>query len=114
MSIPETFTARRYPDRTRRAWDEIEVHRLALGAEATGQWVAIRLSDGGSDGRLYQTKIEATRFQLHESQCVYVCIPPFAHLTVGELHRFLAVCERIYSEGGRLEDSGTHVHVRMT
>lgn len=33
--------------------------------------VAIRLSDGGSDGVVYDNRLDAARFQLHEQQCYY-------------------------------------------
>lgn len=108
MSIPATF-GNVWPDRTRRAHDQLQLHYAAVGGECAGHWVAIRLSDGGSDGHLYASKVEATRFQLHEKQCAYICIPPFGEMTVGELHQYLALNEKIYDDGGRLEDEGTHI-----
>jgi hypothetical protein len=39
---------------------------------ARESWVAIRLSDGGSDGVLYPSKELAVSFQLHETQCAYL------------------------------------------
>jgi hypothetical protein len=98
------------PDRTRRAWDEVQVHVHALGADAGGHWVAIRLSDGGTDHIAYPSKVDATRHQLHERQCVYVCLPPFGYLSIMELHQFITLGERIYAAGGRLSDEGTHIH----
>ena len=65
-----------YSDAARRLSDTITMHVTALGFAAAGQWVAARLSDGGSDGRLYPDKATAVRFQLHEYQCAYVCITP--------------------------------------
>lgn len=99
-----------YPDRTRRAWDVLNTHRAAVPlAELGGWWVAIRLSDGTSDGNLYRSKPEAVRFQLHETQCAYLCIPPFGEMPIGELHGWLRVVESIYDGGGRLSDVDTHV-----
>lgn len=49
---------------------------VALGWEATKKWVAVRLSDGGSDGVLYDKRRDAIRHQLHEQQCAYICIHP--------------------------------------
>ena len=98
-----------FPDRTRRAYDQIMTHVHGLGEEAAGRWVAIRLSDGGSDGVLYDSKPDATRHQLHEKQCAYVCIPPFSVLHIKELHRFLELSDEIYAAGGRLSDVGAHV-----
>lgn len=100
-----------WPDRTRRAYDVINTHVLALGHDAAGQWVAIRMSDGGSDGQLYPAKFIAAKYQLHETQCCYVCIPPFGELKIGELHAFIQACERIYDGGGRLSDRDTHIHL---
>lgn len=104
-----------YPDRTRRAWDVLQTHVAAVPrGEIGGWWVAIRLSDGSSDGNLYRSKIEATRYQVHETQCAYVCIPPFGDIHIRELHEYLTLSERIYDQGGRLSDAGTHVHPSMT
>lgn len=98
-----------YPDRTRRAWDAINTHLIALGDEAAGKWVAIRLSDGTSDGHLYGSKEEATRFQLHEMQCAYICLHPFGDMQIKDIHRYLELNEKIYDAGGRLSDIGTHI-----
>lgn len=98
-----------YPDRTRRAWDVIQNHLIANGDGCAGQWVAIRLSDGGSDGSLYPSKRDATRFQLHEKQCAYICIHPFADMSIKDVHRYLEINEEVYNAGGRLSDEGTHV-----
>lgn len=98
-----------WPDRTRRAHDAITLHYLALGNEAAGHWVAIRLSDGGSDNNLYDSKAEATRAQLHERQCAYICLPPYGALSIKEVHRYLELNEMIYDQGGRLSDEGTHI-----
>lgn len=100
-------------DRTRRAYDVILTHVAAQGAESVaGRWVAIRLSDGGSDGTLYDSKKDATRFQLHEKQCAYICVPPFAAISAKELGEFLDVNEMIYNAGGRLSDVDTHINIR--
>lgn len=55
-------------------------------------WVAIKLSDGTSDGRVYEDRADAIRFQLHERQCMYLQvqrlpmpIPDAAHLL--KVHR---------------------------
>lgn len=101
--------AKVYPDRTRKAWDTIGAILADNGSDAEGHWVAIRLSDGSCDGRLYGSKEEATRFQLHEMQCAYVCIHPFADMSINDIHTYLELNEKIYNAGGRLSDVGTHV-----
>lgn len=99
-----------YPDRTRRAWDVLQTHVAAVPrAEIGGWWVAIRMSDGTSDGNLYRSKPEAARYQLHETQCCYICIPPFGDMNIKELHAFIEANQRVYDGGGRLSDEGTHI-----
>ena len=98
-----------WPDRTRRAYDAITLHYLGKGTDAGGHWVAIRLSDGGSDNVLYNSKADATRRQLHEKQCAYICLPPYGQMSIGEVHRYLELNEQIYDSGGRLSDEGTHI-----
>ena len=65
-----------YSDEARRASDIINLHLLADTQGNVGRWVAIRLSDGSSDGNVYDCKCDAKRFQLHEKQCTYVQIQP--------------------------------------
>lgn len=36
------------------------------------KFMAIRLSDGGSDGAIYDSKQDAVKHQVHEQQCYYV------------------------------------------
>lgn len=95
-------------DRTNRAYDNIMVHYL-VEDDPAGWWVAIRLSDGGSDHILYKSKAEAVRYQLHETQCAYICLPPVGQLTRKEVGEYLRVNDMIYAGGGRLSDVGTHI-----
>ena len=107
--IPDTFR-NVWPDRTRRAYDAINLHYQAnKGYEVAGHWVAIRLSDGSSDGVLYPSKMHAAHHQLHEKQCAYICLPPLMEMSMKEIHRYLQLNEQIYDAGGRLEDAGTHI-----
>lgn len=110
MTVPDTFK-NVWPDRTRRAYDQIRIHYDANpgSEEIAGHWVAIRLSDGGSDGNLYPSKMLAAHYQLHEKQCAYICIPPWQEMSIKEIHQFLAINEKIYDAGGRLEDEDTHI-----
>lgn len=60
-------------DAAKRAYDAV------LNTVAHNDWdtlthypyLAIRLSDGGSDGKLYATKQEAVKHQVHEQLCAY-------------------------------------------
>lgn len=65
--------AEQYSDAARRASDIVNLHVMAGGV---GQWAAIRLSDGGSDGAAYDSREQAIRHQLHPEFCTYVLVPP--------------------------------------
>lgn len=94
-----------FSDEARRACDAVNLHIEALGPAAAGRWVAIRLSDGGSDNVLYDTRPDAIRHQLHESLCCYVRIPPFGvRLTVMEAQSYLTLHRSMYDAGYRLQD----------
>lgn len=69
-------------------------------------WVAIRLSDGGSDGVMYDTKREAVRHQLHESTCAYFCFrtAPNGFSSKKDAAVFLAYHRAAYDAGFRLPD----------
>lgn len=91
-------------DAGKAASDAINMHVAALGVSgAVGKWVAIRLSDGGSDGVLYDLKADAVRHQLHEMLCTYVCIPPGGS-TPEDMTRFLAITRNLYDNGFRMSD----------
>lgn len=94
-----------FSDEARRAADAVNLHIAALGHEAYGKWVAIRLSDGGSDGTLYDTRPDAIRHQLHEQLCAYFCIPPFGNLlSPPEAEAFLTYTRSLYDAGYRIPD----------
>lgn len=87
-------------DEGRRLSDAVTVARLAGGE---GRWIAARLSDGGTDGEVYDTRADAVRHQLHETLCAYVKIPPGV-MPPAEATAFLALNRRIYDAGYRLSD----------
>jgi hypothetical protein len=59
-----------------RLCDAVNLHWEALGSEAVGKYVAIRLSDGRSpDGTLYDTRADAARVQ-PDPWCFYVRVTP--------------------------------------
>jgi hypothetical protein len=72
-------------------------------------WIAIRLSDGGSDGSLYPSKADAVRHQLHPEQCAYLSFPP-GGLSPAEAESILYWNERMYEAGVRLADPDMQVH----
>jgi hypothetical protein len=87
-------------DAAKRCSDSIRLH-IACGM--AGKWVAIRLSDGGSDGVVYDTRGDAIRHQLHETLCAYVKIP-LDDMPTEEAAIFLAFNRRVYDAGYRMTD----------
>lgn len=78
-------------------------HANARMVGGTGKWIAARLSDGGTDGVIYDKRQDAINHQLHETQCVYVQVQP-DQMPAHEASQFLEVGERIYDSGRRLSD----------
>ncbi len=87
-------------DAARRMSDLVNLHTVA---GRTRGYVAIRLSDGGSDGTVYDTRADAIRHQLHEQQCLYLKLGP-AGMTPAVAARLLAMHREIYDAGFRLAD----------
>jgi hypothetical protein len=57
--------------------DAVNLHWDAVGADAVGKYVAIRLADGKSpDGALYDTRRDAVRHNIHDPWCFYVKVNP--------------------------------------
>lgn len=75
MKQPNPNTYGRYRDETaaRRMDGWLRLHHQALTVEerAAGRWVAIRLSDGDSDGVVYDTRQDAMNHQFHPLMCLY-------------------------------------------
>lgn len=103
-------------DRARRCSDTVTLHILAHTSagdpfpdwNGPQPWIAVRLSDGTSDGKLYPTKRDAIRFQLYENQCAYLTIPPDG-MTVRQAHSYLRLTEQMYNAGVRLADPDMQV-----
>lgn len=108
-----TETPQQGNDAARRCADHINTHVLVNGEDATGKWVAVKLSDGDSDGILYPTKKDAVRHQLHEMQCAYICIPPACHMSTDDAASFLQTNRKLYDAGMRLSDPDTHIQTPM-
>lgn len=107
-----TETPQQTTDAARRCSDAVNFHLLAQGTGAAGKWVAVRLSDGGSDGHLYDTKQQAVNHQLHETLCAYVCITPDG-MGVQAARSFLATNRKLYDAGMRLSDPEQQVNIPM-
>lgn len=68
-------------------------------------WIAIRLSDGGSDGTLYDSKRDAVRHQSDEFLCAYISLKNCPNgVSPLEAERFLAYTRALYDAGMRLPD----------
>jgi hypothetical protein len=95
--------------RAQRAHDHLNLLRVVRGeANVLNQWVAISLADGSIKQETYDTKAQAVRHQLHETQCAYLFVNGFP--TVGEMRYYLDENERLYDSGYRLEDPATYVN----
>jgi len=92
-----------HTDESKRAADQCNLHIAAIGLDAVRKWVAIRLSDGGSDGTLYDRKQEAVRHQADEFLCAYMCIPP-SGVTACMAESFMRTSRMAYDAGFRLPD----------
>lgn len=64
-------------DAAKRMRDWIALHQAALGRDEIlrHRFVAIRLSDGGSDGQVYDSRTAAMDHQLNPEWCGYFQIP---------------------------------------
>jgi hypothetical protein len=93
-------------DPARRAADIVNGLLVArTWEECRGGWVAIRLSDGGSDGVLYASKRDAVRHQANEFLCAYVALRSLlSGATAPEMARFLYYTRAAYDAGYRLPD----------
>lgn len=96
-------------DAARRAFDQIRqmVHDTSY-EERTRQspYVAIKLSDGSTDKRMYDTKQACVRAQLHEYLCAYFSFrtAPQGFSSPRDAGIFLAFHRAAYDNGWRLPD----------
>lgn len=83
-----------------------EAHERARAAGGVGRFIAARLSDGRTDGAIYDTRDDAIRHQLDETQCAYIVVQPAA-MPDEEATGLLDVNRRIYAAGMRTTDPDT-------
>lgn len=93
-------------DRAKRASDIVNEKRESLDWQTLKYgWIAIRLSDGSSDGVVYDSKRSAVRHQLHEQQCAYIAFKNLiGGASVNDMLRFLRFVTNAYDAGMRLPD----------
>lgn len=94
-------------DFAKRAFDIMNLHVIGKGDQCWGKWVAFRLSDGGSDNVLYDTREQAISHQLTPKQSCYLVIPPTG-FTYVELKRFLELSRDLYDKGARIPSHGDY------
>lgn len=88
----------------RRAFDEIVLHKLALGIEAFGKWIAVNLSDGRSDHVLYDSRGDAVRHQHGcERDRAYIPVKP-GSIDPLELAAFIGVSRKMRAAGIAIPD----------
>lgn len=64
-----------FSDEAKRCSDAVNLALLADPEGNRDRWLAIRLSDGGSDGIVYDDPRAAANAQLHWKVCAYIPIP---------------------------------------
>lgn len=87
-----------FSDAARRASDTINNHLMVDPMGNHKKVVAIRLSDGGSDGVVYDDVAAAANHQLHYKQCMYIRIP-LSGMTPQEAEAMLNYHRRVYDAG---------------
>lgn len=85
-------------DAAKRMSDVVTLHFLADPRGNLRRWVAIRLSDGGSDNVVYDSVADAAWAQLHYRQCAYVRIPT-GGIGPNECEVILAYHRKVYDLG---------------
>ena len=98
----ESPDARQLREAGQRVSDAVRLQLTVHGVHAIGKWVACALSDGRSDGVLYDTKGDAVAHQLHEQWAMYVCIP--AELSPADAASLLRSNRQLRETGYRLAD----------
>jgi hypothetical protein len=94
-------------DAGKRAYDIARSYCAYIGYdERVRSWVAFRLEDGGSDGTLYPSKVDAIRHQTYEQQCGYFSYrgSPNGFASAKDAAIWLEYHRQLYSAGGRLVD----------
>ena len=93
-------------DAGRRASDIVNTYRVhRTWDELKHKWLVLNLSDGSTDGNLYDTRRDAVRHQKHENQVAYLA---FRSLLSGtnpkDMAIYLKFCRTAYESGMRLTD----------
>lgn len=94
----------RFSDASKRCADWYQLHRMADPLGNIGKWFAVALSDGSSDGTLYDSRRDCITHQKHnEFYYAYIQIVP-SNMTIGEAEVFLTTQRRMYDVNVRIID----------
>lgn len=93
-----------HSDAAQRLYDTYNLHRVAIGDDAIGKWFASALSDGHSDGILYDSKLDCVRHQHHNEQfyAFIKIVPPSMRICEAEV--MLKTQRQLYDKGMRMTD----------
>jgi hypothetical protein len=114
MTNPLKKTMRR-PDAAARFRDTVALHQVALDKQqllSRRCWIAIRLSDGGSDNTVYDSREDAIHHQLFPTQCGYLPVP-FERISEYVCDTLLWYWEKMYDAGHKPLDN-SHVIIPGT
>lgn len=93
-----------HSDAAKRISDSTQLHKAALGWDATGRFIACRLSDGKGGGTLYDSYRDAVRDHPNESD-LYLYVRLMAEgMTVCDAELYLWVNRQAHDSGFRLTD----------
>lgn len=90
-------------DAARRMYDSYALHRLADPINSVGKWFAFRLTDGGSDGTLYDTKSDAVRHQ-HNNERYYGFIRIMPSMQLPDFQGYLDLQRKLFDKGLKMAD----------
>jgi hypothetical protein len=111
QEMTDQYLAAKIPeasDAGKRAAEIINGYIIFMGIDEqmSSKCVAIRLSDGGYDGNVYDNKQAAVAHQLHEYQCMYIFFRNlgFSLAKPREMDVLLGLHRDAYKRGLRLAD----------
>lgn len=95
---------REHSDAAKRMADTYNLHRTVDPYGVIGKWFAVALSDGTSDGTIYDSKRDCILHQHHnEYFYAYISIVP-SSMSVCDAEIFLDINRKLYDKGIRLVD----------